>query len=172
MADWPDKPPHVLIAGYVEALSNASDDEILTRLAALEPLPDEDSAEWDDSGAWDRANQFVALADVAAFRRLRSAIPLLLERASFGDPGEMMRGLRHSLEAIVNPDWAALATLCIGHATSERLGARFWALDQLVVLQDPRARFAFEAACASAIPAIRDVGERGLRRLDQTEAGR
>jgi hypothetical protein len=51
-----------------------------------------------------------------------------------------MRGLRHSLEAIFNPDWNALADICIDAAKSPRLGTKLWAIDQLIVLEDPRAR--------------------------------
>src|SRR6266545_6271313 len=97
-----------------EQRREASDDAIVAELAGLPVLPDEQDAAWEDERTWyDLADRFVALADVAAHRRLYSAIPLLLERASYGDPGEMMRGLRHSLEAIVNPDWHRLTDICI-----------------------------------------------------------
>lgn len=169
MVDGPAKPPYQRIAEYAAAFARASDEDVLEALTALAPLPDEASAEWDDDDTWDRANRFMALADVAAARRLRAAIPLLLERASFGDPGEMMRGLRHALEAIVNPDWPALATICIERAASGRSGTRLWALEQLTVLEDGRARLTFEAARSSPLPEIRDVAEQGLFRLDRVQ---
>ena len=100
-----------------------SDATVLDELLALEPLPDEDTfyAANSSDEVWSRANLFHALAQICAKRKLRPAAPLLLERASDGDPGEMMRVLRHSLEAIFNPDWAALARVRGVHA----LGARW-----------------------------------------------
>ncbi|WP_292064135.1 hypothetical protein [Brevundimonas sp. UBA7664] len=167
MAEGPDRPPHQVIADHVASFAARTDEEVLQALAALAPLPDEDSAEWDDEQTWDRANLYTALADVAAIRRLRAAIPLLLERASFGDPGEMMRGLRHSLEAIVNPDWGALTTACMDLAASDRPGTRLWALTQLATLADERARPIFEAASESPLQEIREAGELGVFRLDR-----
>lgn len=171
MTGLPETSQHRTITEHAEALTDASAEEVLATLIALAPLPDEDSTEWDDARTWDEARRFVALADAAAARRLTAAIPLLLERASFGDPGEMMRGLRHRLEAIVNPDWDVLATRCIALAASERFGTRLWALDQLVGLKDERARPAFEAAHASPIPEFRDLAARGLWHLDQPREG-
>ena len=51
-----------------------------------------------------------------------------------------MRGLRHDLEAIVNPNWSVLADACLDAARSPRLGTRLWAIDELIRLEDPRAR--------------------------------
>lgn len=169
MDTWPDKPPRQVIAEYFDAFGRTSDEDVLTALAALAPLPDESSIEWDNYDTWDRANQFVAFADLAAARRLKPAISLLLERACFGDPGEMMRGLRHSLEAIVAPDWRSLATICIQCATSLRPGTQLWSLDQLTGLEDSRARGVFEAASASEFAEIRDVAALGLSRLSRLD---
>lgn len=60
---------------------------------------------------------FYLLGALAALRSLRAAIPLLLERACYGDPGEMMRGIRHTLEAIVKPQWDILTDECIQAAS-------------------------------------------------------
>jgi HEAT repeat protein len=117
-----------------------SDAAVLADLIALEPLPGEDGFYADralSSAAWARANLFVALGGVCAARRLRPAAKLLLERASDGDPGEMMRGLRHSLEAIFNPDWGDLARVCVECLRSERAGTRMWAANELGILREP-----------------------------------
>ena len=91
-----------------------------------------------DSPWWQTAERFTALADIAAERQLRVAIPLLLGRSCYGDPGEMMRGLRHALEAIVAPDYDALTPYCVEAAASPEPGARLWAVDELGVLRDRR----------------------------------
>lgn len=117
-----------------------SDAAVLADLVALEPLPREELFYADDADspvAWARANLFVALGGVCAKRKLRRAANLLLERASDGDPGEMMRGLRHTLEAIFDPDWQDLARLCIECMRSERAGTRMWAADELGILREP-----------------------------------
>jgi hypothetical protein len=158
--------PHEIIARLADGLLHASDAEVLSVLAALPPLADESDPCWDDQAYWiDVAYRYVALADVAARRRLRAAIRPLLDRACYGDPGEIMRGLRHQLEAIVNPDWAALADVCLEAARSNRLGTRLWAIDQLAVLDDPRARPVFEEALRSESEEIQQSARIGLRRL-------
>jgi len=162
--------PSQTIEDYYSEQASWSEDAILAALAALPPLPDEGSLEWAEDATWDQAYRYLALAASAASRRLIEAVPLLLERAAFGDPGEMMRGLRHSLEAIVNPDWDALASICIELASSARPGTRLWALDQLGILEDERARHVFEAASSSTSSDIREAGERGLWRLDKRRA--
>jgi len=158
--------PHEVIAEGVAAFAGRPDADVLAALAALPPLVDETDTSWDSDTYWSAvAYPYIILADVAAKRRLRPAIQLLLERACFGDPGEIMRGLRHSLEAIVNPDWAALADECIVAARSSRSGTVLWAVDQLAVLNDPRARPVFEGALSRPEPEIRDAARLGLKRL-------
>ena len=71
---------------------------------ALPVLPNEDDPAWDDPRSWhEHAYLYQALADSIYARFLRAGVPLLLERACCGDPGEMMRGLRHTLEGGVRP---------------------------------------------------------------------
>jgi hypothetical protein len=117
-----------------------SDAAVLADLVALEPLPDEGVFYADSplsSVAWARATLFLALAAVCTTRRLRPAAKLLLERAGDGDPGEMMRGLRHALEGIFSPDWEDLARVCVECMRSERAGTRMWAADELGMLREP-----------------------------------
>lgn len=47
-----------------------------------------------------------------------------------------MRGMRHSLEAAVWPDGSRLVSICIARCSSERVGTRYWAVDELGVLRD------------------------------------
>lgn len=160
--------PHEIIAGMVASHAGASDAQVLAAIAALAPLEDESSARWNDDAYWHAAAYpFVALADVAALRKLRPAIRLLLDRACFGDPGELMRGLRHGFEAIVNPDWAALADICMAACASARPGTRLWALEELAILEDPRARPLFEQALHDRLEEIRSAARSGLERLER-----
>jgi len=48
-----------------------------------------------------------------------------------------------------------------------RRGTRLWAVDQLAVLDDPRARPIFEAASRDESPDLQAVAEIGLERLDR-----
>jgi len=160
-----------VIAALVTEFDRDSDEELLSRLRALPPLADEKDKCWLSDSYWSEvANPYVALADLAASRKLRPAIPLLLERASYGDPGEIMRGLRHALEAIVSPDWAALADLCIAAADSARPGTKLWAIDQLVVLEDRRAVRILKASLQSEYEDIRDAAAMALDRLEHPMA--
>jgi hypothetical protein len=161
-----ERMPHEIIAALVAARASRTGKEILAELAALPPLADEDDPCWAGKKYWQRvAYPYIALADVAAARRLRRAIKLLLDRACYGDPGEIMRGLRHGLEAIVTPDWSYLATVCLKAARSPRLGTRLWAIDELAILDDPRAKPVFEEAMRTAPERIREIAEIGLERL-------
>jgi HEAT repeat protein len=148
--------------------SNRSDEEILAELESLVPLADENDGVWTDDSYWQTsAYRYVALGDIAAERKLRPAVRLLLERACNGDPGEMMRGLRHSCERIFNPDWPALADICLELSRSKRPGTRMWAINQLMILDDPRARPTFEHALNDEIADIRSTAAIGLKRLSK-----
>ena len=63
----------------------------------------------------------------------------MLDKMCFGDPGEIMRGMRHSLEAALSPDWPLLTDICVARCSSDRAGTRYWAVDELGVLRDPNA---------------------------------
>lgn len=166
MPAMPEKKPHDIIRDLAGARAKCSDDDILAEIESLPPLADESDAAWDEPTYWsDIAYRYVALGDVAAERKLRAAARLLLERACNGDPGEMMRGMRHSFEAVFAPDWKALADVCIALSASERAGTRMWATDQLMILDDPRARPVFERALDDDSAEVRSVASAGLKRL-------
>jgi hypothetical protein len=82
----------------------------------------------------------MGLVKLAAARRLRAAIPPILARACYGDPVDRMRTLLPAFEAIMDPDWSALADICMEAARSERLGTVLWSVAQLSMLDDERAR--------------------------------
>lgn len=161
-----EKKPHEIIRDLAAERSKRSDDEVLAEIERISPLADEGDAAWDDPNYWSNfAYRYVALSDVAAERKLRPAVRLLLERACNGDPGEMMRGLRHSFEAIFAPDWAALADVCMELCESKRAGTRMWATHQLMILDDPRAKSVFERVLNDDNAEIRETAAAGLKRL-------
>jgi len=128
------QPPH---QQWIEKYSDYSDEALLAELSSFAVLPDENDPVWDDEQTWTNLGYpYAALARVAGDRRLKEAITLLLEKASYGDPYESMRGLRHSLEKIVNPDWHTLTQICIQVSKSPNRGARLWAINELGILRD------------------------------------
>ncbi len=137
-----ERRPGDIIRELTQEREDWSDDQILAELAGLPILPDEylylerdwygpDNPAWDDPQVEYQLYVYLALSDHIAKRKLRKGVPLLLERASYGDMGETMRGLHHSLSHVYDPDWAALADVCIEAATYPQPGARLWAIDLL-----------------------------------------
>ncbi|MBL9014570.1 MAG: hypothetical protein JNL83_10365 [Myxococcales bacterium] len=167
-ADQPpsDQTPAEIIDALALRYAHSSDPQIVAALGALPALRDEDDPAWDDEVYWSGvAFPYLALAQVAAARRLWPAIRLLLDRAAFGDPGETMRGLRSSLEAIAGDDLDSLAEACLAAIATGRPGTVLWAAEQLLVLDDPRAYPVFEQLRHSEHARIRDVAEAGIARL-------
>jgi hypothetical protein len=162
----PEKEPQDVIRDLAAERATCSDDEVLAELERLPPLADEGDAVWDEPTYWrEVAYRYLALTDVVAKRKLRPAVRLLLERACNGDPGEMMRGMRHSFEAIFAPDWSALADVCMELCESQRVGTRMWATEQLMILDDPRAKPVFERALIDDNAEVRNAAAAGLERL-------
>lgn len=114
-----------------------SPEQILDDLEALPPLPDEYDPQWQEDDAWQAAYKLIALSDLVGEHRLADGVGLVLDRMSHGDPGETMRGMRHSLEAAVKPEWWRLAEICLSRCNSPRPGTRYWAVDELGVIRDP-----------------------------------
>jgi hypothetical protein len=161
----PEKKPHEIIRDLAAERAERSDDEVLAEIERIPPIADEGDAAWNEPTYWSIAYRYVALSDVAAGRKLRPAVRLLLERACNGDPGEMMRGMRHSFEAIFAPDWRALAEVCMDLCASERVGTRMWATHQLMILDDPRAKPILERALDDDNAEVRHAAAAGLEKL-------
>lgn len=163
-----EKRPYELIRELVVERASWSDAEVLRELEQLPPLADEDDPVWNDGSYWrEFAYRYVALCDLAAERKMRSAVPLLLERACNGDPGESMRGLINCFEEIFDADWTALADVCAEMYGSKRPGTRLWAIHQLSMLPDPRVRQVLDRAINDEIKGIRDLAVEGLEILDR-----
>jgi hypothetical protein len=143
-----DRPFYLLIEDEIERRANQSDADLLRDLDLLSPLPDEyvwfgsrdrNNPAWDEPDTEQQLITFLAMAGLVAERKLREGVSLLLEKASYGDVGETMRGLRHSLEKAYADDWSGLVDVCIKAAQHERPGTRLWATRELGVLRDSRA---------------------------------
>lgn len=162
MAD--ERMPYQIIDDMAAVRRRLSDKEILAELAAIPPLADEDDACWSNDRYWhDVAYPYLALWNVAAERRLQPAIPLILDRACFGDPGEIMRNLCHAVEAIVNPEWSKLTKPCVAALKSARPGTRLWAAHELQRLRDPSALPALEAAAQEKVDSVRKWVEAAIQ---------
>jgi hypothetical protein len=183
------RPYEIIEELYCERL-NRQEQDILAELSELPILPDEEDEAWNDDQTWRQAYLYVALADVAAQRKLTSAVVPLLEKASYGDPGEMMRGLRHQLEEIVAPDWKKLAHICSSLSKHPHKGTRLWSVHQLGILREPEALehladalsdpadLVRSEACYSLVMLCqsnlqcRDAALRGLRKLKERSTER
>ena len=160
--------PFEIIDAMARERSQRSDQAIIDELNELPALADESDACWNDDSYWTQvAHPYLALAQLAASRRLRAAIRPLLDHACFGDPGEIMRGLRHALEAIVNPDWAGLADICMAAIECGRPGTVLWAVHQLSVLEDERARPMLQEMVRSKHEEIARQAKIAIQRLDK-----
>src|SRR5579864_3910818 len=155
MAD--ERMPHQIIHDMTTDRQRLSDQEVLAEFSAIPPLADEDDPCWSEEEYWQRvAYPYLALWNIAAERRLSAAIPLMLDRACFGDPGEIMRNLCHTLETIVNPDWSALTGACVVALKSPRAGTRLWAAHELQRVRDPSALPALLAAETDEVKWVRE----------------
>lgn len=151
-----ERMPYQIIDDLAAARADLSDIDVLAELAAIPPLADEDDPCWNDDRYWNRvAYPYLSLWNVAAERQLRAAVSLILDRACFGDPGEIMRNLCHAVEAIFTPDWSALTTSCVAALASHRPGTRLWAAHELGRLRDPAAIPALEKASQDTVPEVR-----------------
>lgn len=146
------------------------DERLLAELKGIPILPDEGDPAWNDD-TWHVAYLYSVHSDLAAARRLIAAIPLLYERACYGDPGEMMRGLRNRMEAIVDPYWAVLTKLSMQAAKYPQHGARLWAVDQLGVLRDPDAFDSLVEALSDSADLVRGAARLALEMTCQTNVG-
>lgn len=155
MAD--DRMPYQIIDDMAAARTRFSDKKVLAELAAIPPLADEGDSCWASDEYWQQvAYPYLALWNNAAERRLWTAIPLMLDRACFGDPGEIMRNLFHALEAIVDPDWSALTEPCVAALKSQRAGTRLWAARELQRIRDPSALPWLQAAQDDDVESVRE----------------
>ena len=169
MAD--ERMPYQVIDEMAAARSKWSDKKVLAELASIPPLADESDPRWGSQDYWQNvAYPYLALWQVAGMRRLRAAIPLMLDRACYGDPGEIMRNLCHALEGIVAPNYGELSEPCLPAAQSSRAGTRLWAIFQLMRLREPRAIPIFEQALKDPAEMVREDAQKGLEVLREFQS--
>ena len=156
----------IFIQRLVQKYADASDSQVLADLSSIPPIADENDPCWrDEEYYFGNVHRYSAFLDIAELRRLRPAVRLLLERACYGDPGEMMRCLPRICFSIYKPDWKSLADELLSLAQSERLGTRLWAISGLVWLDDPRAVDIFKRSAVFDSGELRDEAIVGLKRL-------
>lgn len=137
--------PWQIIQNLFRERESWSDEQILEELRSLPVLPDEDyyyNAEEDEE--YKRMalalDTYLAIVDLARARHLIDAIPLLLERASYGDFGETMRSLPDCLYHIADIGGSAMDRLrpfAVEATRSPYPGARLWAINTLRDPDDP-----------------------------------
>jgi hypothetical protein len=141
-----------------------SDAKILAEFEAIAPLDERTAPSEEDF--WKQATLYLALSEICAVRRLKPGARLILEKGDQGDPGSIMRGMRHALERIFDPDWAGLAHVCIDAFNTGIPGAKTWGMSELRILEQPFARPLFEDILQrNDIEYVSDAVQ-GLARLD------
>jgi hypothetical protein len=148
----------------MKARTTYTDAEILAEFESIPPLDERTAPSEEDF--WKQAPLYLALSEICAVRRLKAGARLILEKGDQGDPGSIMRGMRHALERIFDPDWAALAQVCIDAFNTGIPGAKTWAMSELRILEQPFARPLFEDILKrNDVEYVSDAID-GLARLD------
>src|SRR5687768_14610154 len=112
-----------LIQEQFDLLSTWSDEAILAEIEGLPVLPDENNEQdthpdgskqhhWDDPETYSLLCRYLALVHIVHDRKLRAGVPLLMERASYGDMGESMRGIWGDFRRVFGLDEATWNDLC------------------------------------------------------------
>jgi HEAT repeat protein len=157
------------IRSHRQVFESLSDDELIARIGATEPLPDadDDDPAWDEDATWDRAEFLIAAADEVGDRRLMRAIAPLFQLASLGDAYEMMQGIRHGPERAAAPGWQALTGIMRPLTRHHRAGCRRWAVRELGILRDPAALDDLLSALEDEQPLVRSEACTSLGMLSE-----
>ena len=144
-------------------LRSLSDEELISLLRGMDPLPDVDDLDpaWTEA-TLGRAEDLVRIADAIGERRLTAAIAPLYGLAPLGDAFGLMLGLRHGPERSVEPHYARLTEILIPLAQHPRGGSRRWAINELGILRDPLAAGPLIDALSDPLPIVREEACRGL----------
>ena len=164
-----DHSPARIMAEHAGKVRRLSDDELLSLLESMPPLPDgdDDDPAWDDDGTWDRAYLFMVLAEAIGERRLLSGIAPLFERAPLGDAYELLRALPSAVERAVAPDLLRLVPILRPLLRHPRAGCRRWAVSQLGNIRDPSAFGDLLGAIDDREPLVREEAVFGLSVLGE-----
>ena len=143
-----------------------SDQQLLDELRTLPPMPDEDDEAWNLDRTWYYAEIYLAQLNQAQERKLEATVPYFFAQASYGDPGEILRGpFKSGMYWILNEDEEKLVHYAINAYHSDRRGTRYWAVHQLMVCSNNiLARQVLEKALIDPEDRIKQVAEWGLSR--------
>jgi hypothetical protein len=144
-----ERAPAEGIRRHREVIGPLSDDELIARIKALEPLPDadDDDPAWLEDATWDRAMTKALHHFVAIY--------------------EMMQGLRHGPERAVAPDWQVLTSIMRPLTRDQRAGCRRWAVRELGILRDLQALDDLVPALGDDEPLVRSEACASLGALSQ-----
>jgi hypothetical protein len=157
------------LAILIEEYHKLSDAEVLARLVALPTLPEEENAAWDNDNFWrEVAEPYLVLGDVIATRKLKSGVKPLLERACYGDPGEIMRGLCHTLEKAVDGDSEYLLQVCLEATKHLNPGARLWAVHEIGRIRKATVLDVLENALHDEKELVREQAKVAIEKVTQS----
>lgn len=130
-----DERPNEFIERLKAERQNRTNEQILDELSSLPVLPDEEEYETASEESIDQMEHhlwvYLALLRIARDRHLKESVPLFLERASFGDMGETMRGLPDILYHVAMDEEYFRREVMQAAESSLHRGARMWAIDAL-----------------------------------------
>ncbi|WP_338874935.1 hypothetical protein WBJ53_04875 [Spirosoma sp. SC4-14] len=138
--------------------------QVINELLALPPMPDEDDNLWDYTKTWYEAEVFLADVNYAARHHLESVIPILYQKACYGDPGEILRGVfKNSVYDIASRDEEKVIHYAVQAYKSIRNGTRYWAVYSLSFFKDlPQAHSILVDALLDSEHQIRSFAEYSL----------
>lgn len=127
-------------------------------------MPDENDKAWEYSQTWYDAEVYLAQVNEAADRRLEESIPYFYEKASLGDPGEILRGVfSDGIHHILAGDQTKFVKYALDAYSSSRAGTRYWAVHNLgYFVNYPDVKQALTKALQDNQRIIRGIAEEAL----------
>lgn len=137
----------------------------MAEIQALPVLPDEfnkqsdiplDDLHWSEPETDRLLDRYLALVAIVRDRKLRAGVPLLMERASYGDMGESMRRVWGSLSSVFDSDRATWNDLCFRMVQSPHRGVRLWMIQEISCIADERSLSVIINGLHDPAPMIRE----------------
>jgi hypothetical protein len=173
-----EKSPWQLIQEASDLRSTWSDEAIMAEIQTLPVLPDEynedsdallDDSHWMDPELQEQLTIYLALVKVVSEHKLRAAVPLLMERVSYGDMGETMRGVWGSLASAYDNkiEWE---DLCFQMAQSPYRGVRLWMMQEIALIRDEHSLAVLIKGLHDTAPLVRECAAGWLEFLCQDDS--
>jgi hypothetical protein len=89
-------------------------------------------------------------------RKMRPGVPLLMERASYGDMGETMRGVWGALRSVFDSHDTTWNDLCFQMAQSPHRGVRLWMMQEISCIANERSLAALINGLRDPAPLVRE----------------